>query len=92
MCNDRSRKRRATGRRGAKRFAVYNIDSNVLEFAYHRCNNYLHKKNRISYRQRILLNQAAAHGQDVWRVEALIHRRRLARVDHEEDLIVPGKP
>ena len=39
---------------------------------------------------RVLPQETACHGQHVGRVELLEHGGRLARVDHEEDLVVPS--
>ena len=41
----------------------------------------------------VLADEAAADGEDVGRVEPRVHRGGLARVDHEEDLVVaPLRP
>ena len=39
-------------------------------------------------RERVFSHEAATDGQDVGGVEPRVHRGRLARVDHEEDLVV----
>lgn len=49
----------------------------------------VHADGRIDVvRERILADEAARDRQDVRRIELLVHGRRLARVDHEEQLVV----
>ena len=43
-----------------------------------------------THRVRVLAQDGRAGGEDVGRVELGVHRVRLTRVDHEEQLVIPG--